>query len=358
MRLKILFLSHKFFPDIGGIEVNSEVLAHAFTEAGHDVRLLTWSKDSTGKKFPFSVIRNPGNLQLLKEHAWADVVFENNPCLRLAWPGLIIPRPSVIALNTWISRPDGKIGLQDKIKKQWLRRAEKVISVSDSLRARCWPEAIVIGNPYWYELFKLMPDMSRTKDFVFLGRLVSDKGADQAIHALYNLLSKEDKNRRSRSSKISLTIIGDGPEKSSLKGLVERLKIQENVKFTGPLRGEPLVKELNQHRFLLVPSVWEEPFGNVALEGMACGCVPIVSDGGGLPDAVGNAGLKFQRGNVDALCISMKRVLEDGELVNELRERAKPHLANHHPVMVAKKYLDVIESAIKSNESNYLPSYR
>lgn len=34
--MKILFLSHKFYPDIGGIEVNSEILATAFHKAGHE----------------------------------------------------------------------------------------------------------------------------------------------------------------------------------------------------------------------------------------------------------------------------------------------------------------------------------
>src|SRR4051812_33559136 len=110
MPLKILFLSHKFYPDIGGIEINSEILAYAFSEAGHDVHLLTWSTDSTTKVFPFVVMRNPGKRALFQEHAWADIVFENNPCLRLAWPALLFGRPSVIALNTWVSRSDGKIG--------------------------------------------------------------------------------------------------------------------------------------------------------------------------------------------------------------------------------------------------------
>ena len=51
-----------------------------------------------------------------------------------------------------------------------------------------------------------------------------------------------------------------------------------------------MVEELNRHEIMVVPSRWNELFGVVALEGMACGCAMLVSDGGGLPDAVGYAG--------------------------------------------------------------------
>ena len=93
--------------------------------------------------------------------------------------------------------------------------------------------------------------------------------------------------------KVSLTVIGAGPELSALKERVTALNLTGRVKFTGGLTGNALVDELRQHKFILIPSKWREPFGVVALEGMAAGCIPIVADGGGLPDAVGNAGVIF-----------------------------------------------------------------
>jgi hypothetical protein len=41
--MKILFTSHRFYPDIGGIEVNSEILESYFSSQGHKVRLVTQS---------------------------------------------------------------------------------------------------------------------------------------------------------------------------------------------------------------------------------------------------------------------------------------------------------------------------
>ncbi len=350
MALKVSLLSHSFCPDIGGIESNSEVLALAFTKAGHTVRVVTWSKSSTEEEVltesnrPYEVVRSPGVRTLLKEYLWADVLFENNPCMRLSWPNLFIGRPSIIALNTWVSRLDGSLAYQDRVKLWWLGRAQQVIAVSDALRKRCWPAATIIENPYQAAQFRIMPEITRTSDFVFLGRLVSDKGVDQAITAIHRLTNSPDKHLFS-SSKPTLTVIGTGPDLGQLVQLVASLGLEQQIHFTGALRGEALTKCLNRHRFLLVPSAWEEPFGNVALEGMACGCLPIVSDGGGLPDAVGKAGLLFRRNDVDDLVASIQHVLRHPELERQLRSEAPGHLAAHHPELVARRYLDVLESA-------------
>ena len=349
MGLKILFLSHRFYPDIGGIEVNSEILANAFQKAGHHVRLVTWTEASGEKDFPFTVIRKPGLNRLLREHRMADVVFENNPCLRLAWPAVLFKKPAVVALRTWISRFDGKIAWQDKIKFTWLKRVNAIIAVSEAIKKECGMPAKVIGNPYRSEMFRILPEVERNLDFVFLGRLVSDKGAGMAIKAFHRLLN--DAIAPECTASLSFTIIGDGVELEHLKKRVQELNIHERVNFTGNLRGEQLVTCLNRHRYLLVPSIWKEPFGNVALEGIACGCLPIVSDGGGLPDAVGDAGLVFKRGDDDELLSCMKKMIYDKETETELRKRAPEHLSAHLPEVVAGEYLKVITDAVHNFNS-------
>ncbi len=343
--MKILFLSHSFFPDIGGIEMHSEILAHSFANAGHEVHLVTWSCGGTEKDFPFAVIRNPGKYRLIQEHKWADVVFENNPCVRLAWPSFFLRRPLVIALHTWISRINGTISWIDKLKIKRLILAKRVIACSHALRLRCWPDSTVIANPYQDNLFKVLPDVNRSKDFVFLGRLVSDKGVDLALRAIHKLIQLKKRDQNS-SNDISFTIIGNGPERETLEKLVHELGLEKNITFKGALKGGQLVECLNEHRFLLVPSVWEEPFGMVALEGMACGCLPIVSDGGGLPDAIGKAGLTFERGNVDSLVSTIQQVWNDQELEKKLRTAIPEHLSLHQQELITKRYLTVIEEVM------------
>ncbi|WP_205711182.1 glycosyltransferase family 4 protein [Hymenobacter sp. HDW8] len=340
--MNILFITHRFYPDVGGIEVNSEILALAFHQAGHAVHVVTWTQRPGDKSFPYVVLRNPSLPALLKQHQWADVVYENNPSLRLSWPALLFHKPSVVAIRTWITRTDNEIAWQDKLKQRWLQRAAAVIAVSEAVRKKSWPAATVIGNPYRVALFRIMPEVARTRSFVFLGRLVSDKGADLAIQAIAQL-----KTTMTQSSTPLLTIVGDGPDRALLEALALSLEVKDQVVFMGALEGEKLVVCLNQHQFLLVPSRWEEPFGNVALEGMACGCIPIVSDGGGLPDAVGEAGLCFPRGSVEGLLDCMRSVVQNPARAQQLRAAAAAHLAAHHPALVGGKYLQVIEQALK-----------
>lgn len=345
MSLKILLLSHKFNPDIGGIEVNSEIYAHAFAAAGHEVRLLTWSAQNAETTFPFAVIRNPSKWTLVKEHAWADIVFENNPCMRLGWPALFFGRPCVVSLNTELSNSSGV----DWLKHAWLKRADSVICVSEAVRKKCWPTAAVIGNPYRANTFRRLPEVARTDDFVFLGRLVSQKGTKLAVLAFQQLLARLAENK-SPLKRPKLTIIGDGPERASLVQLVAALELTEYVRFTGFLQGEALVRQLNAHRFMLVPSLYEEAFGNVVLEGMACGCLPLVSDSGGLPAAAGPAGLVFSRGSVEALVASTWEILHAPLHEAQLRQAAPAHLALHTPELVSQRYLQVLATAAKVAE--------
>ena len=349
--MKILFFSHYFYPVIGGIETNSEILAQAFFDAGHEVHLLTWTKETGEKNFPYKIIRNPSALKLLQEFRWAQVVFENNPCMRLAWPNLIFNRPSVIALNTWLSRVDGSIGLQDKLKQLWLKRAGKVIAVSNAIRLRCWKDAEVIQNPYKVDTFRTLSSVKKEIKFVFLGRLVSDKGADMAVKAI-DQLYKEGLFGEIPVDGILLTIIGDGPEREPLKELASRLGVINHINFKGSLRGEELVKCLNKHQYILIPSVWEEPFGSVALEGMACGCLPVASDGGGLPDAVGDAGRTFKRGDLNSLSETILQIVSDKALELRLRNATAKHLSKHRPEEVSKRYLAVLNDVYHKSRDN------
>jgi glycosyltransferase involved in cell wall biosynthesis len=340
MASKILLISHKFDPDIGGIEILSEILANSYIESGYEVHLITWSGGPSTKTFSFHVIRNPSLLTIIKEHQWADLVFENNPSLRLSWPALLFKTPTIVVLQTWIARSTGEKSWQDKAKHLWLKRAFKVISCSEAVRKKTWPPSIVIKNPYQEQVFKIQQDNGRPNSFVFLGRLVSDKGADLAISAISKIISNDV------FDDISLTIVGNGPERQELENDVLSLKLNEKITFLGALKGESLVTCLNRHKFLIVPSMWEEPFGIVALEGMACGCIPIVSDGGGLPEAIGNAGLTFKRGDVNSLVDCITTILKDVSLQQKMQAEAKIHLQSHYLSVVAEKYLSVIKEAL------------
>jgi glycosyltransferase involved in cell wall biosynthesis len=328
--LNILFTSHKFFPDVGGIEVNSEILAGYFHSCGHSVRVVTQTAEISERQFDYLVFRRPSLFKLLELYRWADIVYQNNIELGVLWPILFMRRPFVVSVRTWLRASNGKRRSVDLLKKWVLSRANAVIAISEAIRRDSFRRAIVIGNPYRSSLFRIRTDINRQNSVVFVGRLVSDKGADLLISAFSKLRIKDT----------SLSLIGSGPEEASLHKAAEDLGIQ--VKFTGALVGDSLVRELNRHTILVVPSLWDEPFGNVALEGMACGCAVLGSNGGGLVDAIGSAGLLFERGNVLDLTYKLNELLCNPALVTLLQAKAQIHLANHREEVVSKRYLDVL----------------
>lgn len=334
--MNILLTSNRFFPDIGGIETISDLLARYFVSAGHSVRVVTQtpSGDVQGQEASaFPVIRRPSPGELLACFRWADVVFQNNVEVRVLWPLVLCRRPLLIGLQTWIRSPHGRRSHVHRLKKFSLDLADQVIACSEAIRRDSCSRACVIGNPYNSDLFRIVFDVSRSNSIVFLGRLVSDKGVDLLLKALALF-------PRPRPL---LTIIGSGPEEATLQLLVQELEMADTVTFLGPLRGETLVHELNAHEVMVVPSLWEEPFGVVALEGLACGCVVLASDGGGLPDAVGPAGLLFRRGDRDDLHRQLSRLLSDPSLRARLRACSVRHLPQFHQDVVSQRYLAAME---------------
>ena len=338
--MNILFTSNRFHPDIGGIESISSQLASYFADAGHSVRLITQSVGNftdNQQNYSFLILRQPSILDLVCCYRWADVVFQNNIEVRQLWPALFFRKPLVIGLQTWLRSVEGQRSLLNRLKQMALRSASEVVACSEAIRADSTGRAVVIGNPYQSKLFRCLPDESRRPAIVFLGRLVSDKGVDLLLRA-YAELDRPD---------WPLTIIGTGPEGALLKRLAEELGISSRVLFLGPLQGEALVRVLNQHELMVVPSQWREPFGVVVLEGLACGCVVLASDGGGLPDAVGCAGLLFRRGDQVDLATKLHELIENEELRARLRSVAVGHLSYFQEAVVCRQYLELLESAVR-----------
>jgi len=330
--VNILFCSVPYRPSVGGIETVSALLAERFHGLGHEVVLVTMTPDSGPQTEPWRIVRRPSAPQLLSLVRRADVVFHNNISLRLAWPLLLLRRPWVVAHHTWIPAA----GLSARIKRAVLRHARH-IAVSRAIAASLPVASTLVPNPYDDALFVQQTGAVQTGELVFVGRLVSDKGVDRLLDALGVLA------RRGRVAR--LTIVGDGPEAEPLRRQAERLGIAGQVDFAGRRTGGALVATLNAHRVLVVPSVWEEPFGVVVLEGLACGCVALVTRSGGLPDAAGNCGLVVPKDDPTALADGIAALLDDPAAQARMRAGVASHLARHTRERVAADYLQVLQDA-------------
>jgi len=339
--MKILIYSPAFLPGIGGLETVTADLAGQLQRAGHDVTVATTTaeKGAAAAPLPYRVVRGPSSGELLKWTRWCDVFYQANVSLRGLWPLLLVRRPWVVSHHSWYCRSDGRIAWPDRLKRGLLRFAASSIAVSQAVADDLATPSVVIPNAYRDDLFRRLPGVERTGDLVFVGRLVSDKGVDLLLDALARLAEE--------GLRPHLTVIGDGPEAPRLREQTARLGLEGRVELAGIRTGDELVEILNRHRILVVPSRYNEPFGIVALEAIACGCAVVGSAGGGLKDAIGPCGETFRNGDLDDLVRVLGRWLRHPELDAACREHREAHLALHTTAHAAAAYLREIEKAAR-----------
>jgi glycosyltransferase involved in cell wall biosynthesis len=325
--MKILLSSYAFSPSIGGVEAFSAMLAGQFSLRGHKVIVVTnTAGDSDATQY--KVVRRPNKRQLFELVRWCDVYLQNNISLNFAWPLLLCRRPWAI-INNGIVIQQNLLGRL----KRFCARFATTSGVSEDA-ARNIGARTVISSCYDSGLFQELPNESREVELIFLGRLVSEKGVDVLLRALH-LLKLGGMTPR-------LTIVGSGPEEARLRQLVCELDLSGQVTFAGVLRNAALVRELNRHKILVAPSICHEGFGIVALEGIACGCVVVGSERGGLREAIGPCGVTFPNGDASALADCLRELLADESRIRFLRSRAAEHLARFTKENVADAYLRVL----------------
>ena len=340
MSLRIL-LQTRFPPSVGGIETLALVLCREWMRVGCNVTVVTDVPVSRGTKpdLPYRVFHQPSPMTLLSLWRSHDVVVAMNVSLKAAWPMLLARTPVVFTHHSpyWLDRQETR-DWREFLKLQIARRSDENICVSEFIkRATGLKHSKVVHNCYDDTIFSNPGIKVRDYDVAFVGRLVSDKGADLLLHAV---------SRLPTSRGLTFSIIGDGPERSVLEALVCDFRLKDVVRFTGPLSPHEVAWELQRHKIMVVPSLWKEPFGIVALEGMACGCAVLVANGGGLPQAIGRAGRAFERGSVESLVENMSDLLNSPLLREELAKLAIPHLKRHGSKQMAGAYLEVIRRAV------------
>jgi glycogen synthase len=344
MKMKILLGSRSFAPALGGIETVSRLLAEQWQRSGHQVVVVTSTTSSNADDLPYRVIRRPKTAGLFTLLRWADVFFQNNVSLHTGWPALLFRRPWVVATQTWMGRAGGGSAWSRRVKLLALKRAKNVY-ISRAVATHVGLPGEIIPNPYDSATFRPYDDVPRDRDLVFVGRLVADKGVDVLLQAIAQL--------KSRGIIPSTTIIGGGPEDATLCRLARELGLDLHVTFAGMQRETELARMIARHRIMVIPSRWEEPFGVVALEGIACGCAVVGSNRGGLPEAIGPCGVTFPNGSADSLAEVLERLLDGNSgFVSALLDQAPGHLSKHAPDVVARRYLEIFDPEAGSRECN------
>ena len=127
---------------------------------------------------------------------------------------------------------------------------------------------------------------------------------------------------RSLPDEFKLAVAGDGP---GLEGL--RAELPGRVHYAGLLPKDELWGFYAALDCLAVPSLttprWKEQLGGTLLDGLAMGVPVVASASGGLPDAMGEAGILVPEGDAAALAGALRRLRED-EALRERLARARP----------------------------------
>ena len=335
-----LLLHSRFYPSVGGIETVADLLAREWVKQDVEITVVTDVAPPRGQlAFPFPVHHRPNPrifLDLMREH---DVFVHFNVSLRAIWPLFIVRRPFVaVHHGFYVTNESGHRDWREKLKLLITKHATENIAVSEAVARTIGIDCKIIVNPFARGVFRNIGESAKSRDLAFLGRLVSSKGVDVLIRALSLL--------KNSGLKPHLTIIGGGPERRALETLSRNLGLDSQISFAGTIPTDDVSKILSEHKVLVVPSIWNEGFGVVALEGIASGCVVIGSDSGGLPEAIGSCGLIVPTGDAKALAAAIDRTLAEPDLITAFRSAAADHLARHAPARVAERYLTVISQAL------------
>ncbi len=126
---------------------------------------------------------------------------------------------------------------------------------------------------------------------------------------------------------LRLHIIGDGDQAymSELKEYLKEKGLEELVIFHGKVTQDELIAYYDHSQIMLVPSLWQEPFGLVVVEAMARGLPVIASDVGGLSEIITHEqnGLLVEAGDERAWSQAISQLIQDQDKRQRLGEVAR-----------------------------------
>lgn len=312
------------------------MLLEEFTRLGlTDIEIVTHTPSQNSATARWRPHRRPSPLAFARIASEADLIYQHNPSLRYLWPSLG-GKPTVVSIHTWIERSNGSMSWKDRVKKFVLQNFTCISNSEATARTLPFPTR-VIPNAYNNRVFQSITPWSDRKGAACVGRLVSSKDIGTALQALSTL--------RQQGCELSLQIIGEGPEGGALRKLASQLEVADLVSFQGTHTPRVVAEILNSTKYLLVPSLFES-FGLVALEGIACGCIPVTTGEGGLKEAVGPCGPFFPKGNPEQLACRILELEQKSGLAECYRSQANHFLSTRTSERVAAEYLKVFQSLL------------
>jgi glycosyltransferase involved in cell wall biosynthesis len=237
-----------------------------------------------------------------------------------------------------------------------MKRASKVITVGRPLErfARNWiPELaherlhLVPNGVNLSDAETALQDMAPKQNgwghIISVSNLWPVKGIDLNLRALKQLAQAGVPWER-------YTIVGEGPEKPRLRILAGELGIEDRVHFTGRLSHHEVFKEMCKADIFSLPS-WQEAFGIVYLEAMACGKPTVGCHGQGAEDIIEHEknGLLVAPRDVHGLASTLQKLLENPGYSRKLGDAALLRVKEFTWERNAKQYVHFYRNICNSS---------
>lgn len=322
-------------PLYGGIERIVDALVNEYVAAGHDVTLLANpASEVPCKLIPWKglhsqskidTVKNMYTLTRLVRKEKFDIVHSFS---RLAYMAAIMPTkiPKVMSYQREPS-------LEQIKKAKKLARKETLVftgcSNYISHQISSVAEAYCVYNCAPVEKYTFRSSIENDAPLIFLGRIEDIKGTHIAIEVA------QKANR-------SLIIAGNIPE-GKASYFDEKVKpfLNQKIQYVGPVNDEQKNELLGKCSAFLMPILWNEPFGIVMAEAMACGTPVLGFPRGSVPEVVQNGVNGFICNDVEDM---VKRV-SDCETIDrkKVREVAEQRFSNN---VIANNYLELYRKII------------
>ena len=223
---------------------------------------------------------------------------------------------------------------------KWMyRKYAAIVCISDLTRHNLeqylgtdWPMHTIYNGVDTKRFARPVKDISGQQDFVvtMVAAFRPQKDQDTLIRAFTHL----EPNFR-------LQLVGGGQRGEELKALCRELGLEDRVQFLGVRMDVPDIME--QSDVIVLSSHWEG-FGLAAVEGMASGRPLVATDGDGLRDIVGGAGVLFQPGDDQELASAIKRLCETPDYYRQVALACQERAQHYDISVMADGYSNLYRS--------------
>jgi len=190
------------------------------------------------------------------------------------------------------------------------------------------------------------------KIILFVGRIIKEKGIKELILAFNKINNNNDDDDE------KLIIIGSSnfgnKDKTSFEYEIEQLvSNNKNIVQLGYLDNSLIIEYYKAADVAVMPSIWEEPAGLVALESLACGTPLITTISGGLPEYISQNDalmLNIDDQLISNLAFNINKILSCPKLASELSEHGKITVKKYSQKKYYNEYYDILCDILKRNQ--------